>query len=120
VRAKDWHIDFAASSVYYTIHSGSKVRLPQPDFGIENDLTPEPDLSRRSSSSNRQKQTLPHIRSVSGPSFSVQGLQETQTLVLAGSGDADHQQNVWLGDWCDEVRKVTLYQGDTMRVCSVA
>lgn len=21
----DWHVDFAASSVYYTIHSGSKV-----------------------------------------------------------------------------------------------
>jgi hypothetical protein len=37
-----------------------------------------------------------------------------EVVVSIGSGDADHQQNIWLGDWCDEVRKVTLHQGDTM------
>ena len=30
------------------------------------------------------------------------------------SGSAEMQQNTWLGDMCDEVRQVTLTQGDTM------
>lgn len=30
------------------------------------------------------------------------------------SGSHEHQQNVWLGDWVDEVRKVTLRAGDTL------
>lgn len=31
-----------------------------------------------------------------------------------GSGSMENQQNEWLGDKCDEVRKVTLNAGDTM------
>ena len=31
----DWHVDFAGSSVYYTVHTGAKVRTPKrPDDSI--------------------------------------------------------------------------------------
>lgn len=68
----DWHVDFAASSVYYTIHSGSKVF------------------------------------------YFIKPTDENMAAYAKWSGSADHQENVWLGDWVDEVRKVTLHAGDTM------
>ena len=33
-----------------------------------------------------------------------------------GSGSYEKQQSVWLGDLCDEVRRVELKRGDTMQV----
>lgn len=36
------------------------------------------------------------------------------SVLTAGSGSYEMQQNTWLGSMCDEVRKVTLLQGDTM------
>ena len=33
---------------------------------------------------------------------------------MAGSGSYEMQQNTWLGDMCDEVRRVVLIEGDTM------
>ena len=33
---------------------------------------------------------------------------------MIGSGSYEMQQNTWLGDMCDEVRRVVLIEGDTM------
>ncbi|KAK4689621.1 hypothetical protein P7C73_g484, partial [Tremellales sp. Uapishka_1] len=68
----DWHVDFAASSVYYTIHKGSKVF------------------------------------------YLIRPTEANLTQYARWSGSHDFQQNEWLGDKCDEVRKVTLLEGDTM------
>lgn len=69
---QDWHVDFAASSVYYTIHSGSKVF------------------------------------------YVVRPTDANLAAYAKWSGSHENQQNVWLGDWVDEVRKVTLRKGDTL------
>ncbi|WWD19304.1 hypothetical protein CI109_103762 [Kwoniella shandongensis] len=72
----DWHVDFAASSVYYTIHTGSKV------FYF---IRPTPD---------------------------------NLAAYAKWSGSYERQQDTWLGDMVDEVRKVVLKAGDTMIIPS--
>ncbi|AAW44468.2 conserved hypothetical protein [Cryptococcus deneoformans JEC21] len=68
----DWHVDFAASSVYYTIHSGAKVF------------------------------------------FFVKPTEQNLKAYAEWSGSYEKQQDTWLGDMVDEVRKVELHAGDTM------
>ena len=55
----DWHVDFAASSVYYTVHTGAKVSIAPHN---------QPWLtgSRRSSSSDRPRETSLLTPSVNG------------------------------------------------------
>ncbi|WWC63582.1 uncharacterized protein I303_106187 [Kwoniella dejecticola CBS 10117] len=68
----DWHVDFAASSVYYTIHTGSKVF------------------------------------------YFIRPTTENLKAYAEWSGSYEKQQDTWLPDMCDEVRKVVLKAGDTM------
>ncbi|KAK6910935.1 hypothetical protein I203_104970 [Kwoniella mangroviensis CBS 8507] len=68
----DWHVDFAASSVYYTIHTGSKVF------------------------------------------YFIRPTTENLKAYASWSGSFERQQDTWLPDMCDEVRKVVLHAGDTM------
>lgn len=68
----DWHVDFAASSVYYTIHSGAKVF------------------------------------------FFIKPTEQNLKAYAEWSGSYEKQQDTWLGDMVDEVRKVELHAGDTM------
>lgn len=82
---QDWHVDFAASSVYYTVHTGSKVF-----FFIR---PTEANLAAYARCTFRRPEPV---------------------INLAGSGSHDLQQSTWLPDLCDEVRKVTLVAGDTM------
>nr|XP_019011725.1 uncharacterized protein I206_03830 [Kwoniella pini CBS 10737]OCF50506.1 hypothetical protein I206_03830 [Kwoniella pini CBS 10737] len=68
----DWHVDFAASSVYYTIHTGSKVF------------------------------------------YFIRPTTANLKAYAEWSGSYEKQQDTWLPDMCDEVRKVVLNAGDTM------
>ncbi|WVQ79596.1 hypothetical protein IAT38_001696 [Cryptococcus sp. DSM 104549] len=68
----DWHVDFAASSVYYTIHTGSKVF------------------------------------------YFIRPTEKNLKAYAEWSGSYEKQQDTWLGDMVDEVRKVVLKAGDTM------
>uniref|UniRef100_A0A1B9FYQ8 [histone H3]-dimethyl-L-lysine(36) demethylase n=1 Tax=Kwoniella bestiolae CBS 10118 TaxID=1296100 RepID=A0A1B9FYQ8_9TREE len=68
----DWHVDFAASSVYYTIHTGSKVF------------------------------------------YFIRPTTANLKAYAEWSGSFERQQDTWLPDMCDEVRKVVLNAGDTM------
>ncbi|OCF40722.1 hypothetical protein I317_05494 [Kwoniella heveanensis CBS 569] len=68
----DWHVDFAASSVYYTIHTGSKVF------------------------------------------YFIRPTPANLKAYAEWSGSYEKQQDTWLGDMVDEVRKVVLNAGDTM------
>ncbi|WWC90438.1 uncharacterized protein L201_005373 [Kwoniella dendrophila CBS 6074] len=68
----DWHVDFAASSVYYTIHTGSKVF------------------------------------------YFIRPTTANLKAYAEWSGSFEKQQDTWLPDLCDEVRKVVLKAGDTM------
>ncbi|KAK8854559.1 hypothetical protein IAR55_003298 [Kwoniella newhampshirensis] len=72
----DWHVDFAASSVYYTIHTGSKVF------------------------------------------YFIRPTPENLAAYAKWSGSYERQQDTWLGDMVDEVRKVVLKAGDTMIIPS--
>ncbi|RXK37331.1 hypothetical protein M231_05397 [Tremella mesenterica] len=85
----DWHVDFAASSVYYSIHTGSKVFVIS--FLGLGDL-------------NTNDQTF----------FFIRPTESNLKAYATWSGSAELQQSTWLGNMCDEVRKVTLTQGDTM------
>ena len=86
----DWHVDFAASSVYYTIHTGSKVfYFIRPT---------ERNLKAYGECESSTKHPV----------------SQKFVKLIAGSGSYEMQQNTWLGNMCDEVRKVTLVQGDTM------
>ncbi|WRT68668.1 uncharacterized protein IL334_005647 [Kwoniella shivajii] len=68
----DWHVDFAASSVYYTIHTGSKVF------------------------------------------YFIRPTTANLKAYAEWSGSYEKQQDTWLPDMCDEVRRVVLNAGDTM------
>ena len=96
---QDWHVDFAASSVYYTIHTGSKVRQLN-------------DLTRYSPIRCSMSSGLPSRISKRTQNVREEALEDIADPI--GSGSADLQQGTWLGDMCDEVRKVTLVAGDTM------
>ncbi len=98
----DWHVDFAASSVYYTVLRGAKAF-----FFIR---PTEGNLAAYAKCRSNASYASP--ASVSNQTERVGWL--TCNHHTTGSGNHDHQQNVWLGDWCDEVRKVTLEAGDTM------
>lgn len=84
---KDWHIDFAGSSVYYHILRGSKVGSQAPF----------------SSSWLTTSQVFYFIRPTPANLAAYERWSGTEL-----------QSNVWLGDMVDEVVKVTLNTGNTM------
>ncbi|KIR67901.1 JmjC domain-containing histone demethylation protein 1 [Cryptococcus bacillisporus CA1873] len=85
----DWHVDFAASSVYYTIHSGAKVEFS---------------CSVSFSSNSYHSQVF----------FFIKPTEQNLKAYAEWSGSYEKQQDTWLGDMVDEVRKVELHAGDTM------
>jgi F-box/leucine-rich repeat protein 10/11 len=90
---QDWHVDFAASCVYYTVITGSKV------FYF---IKPTP----------ANLAAYARCESAKGILMNVADLPP---VAMTGSSNEETQQKEWLGDLAEgPVEKVTLKQGDTM------